>query len=210
MRLSVIVSLLVITSVEPVLAQNSYIKLGRQAMFDGNFKLAVKQLEKGAQLDSTNANAIFMLGYSYYQSQDYAKSIATFNRQLSIAPNEAQAYYFRARAKAYLGKDFSLVPAEREKYLFGAIIDYNRAISSSPSGEKITSFYQNRGIAYREYGIFKAQANLPTYNKAKAIQSLKASIEELERILASEPHRNDIATQLDLSKEKLAGVVGHH
>ena len=210
MRLPVIISFLIVSAAEPILAQNSYIKLGQQAMFDGNFKLAVKQLEKGAQLDTTNANALFMLGYSYYQSQNYAKSIATFNRQLAIAPNEAQAYYFRASAKVYMGKDFGLTPAEREKHLLGAIWDYTHAITASPNDGKITSFYQNRGIAYREYGVFKGQANLPTYNKARAIQALKASIEDMEKILASEPHRNDIATQLDLSKEKLAGVVGHH
>jgi tetratricopeptide (TPR) repeat protein len=210
MRLPVIVSFLVVASVNPIMAQNAYVSLGRRAFFDRDFKLAATQLEKAYLVDSTNTNALFMLGYSYYQSQNYAKSIATFNRELVVAPNETQAYYYRARAKTYLGKDFGLTPAEREKHLLGAIWDYTHAITLSPKDEKINSFYQNRGIAYREYGIFKAQANLPTYNKARAIQALKASIEELEKILASEPHRNDIVTQLDLSKEKLAGVVGHH
>ena len=210
MRLPVIISILAVASINPIMAQNAYISLGKKALFDGNYKQAVMQLEKAYLVDSTNTNALFMLGYSYYQSQNYAKSIATFNRQLAISPNEAQAYYYRARAKTFLGKDFGLTPAEREKYLLGAIWDYTHAITSSPKDEKINSFYQNRGIAYREYGVFKAQANLPTYDKVRAIKSLKASIEELEKILASEPHRNDIVTQLDLSKEKLAGLVGHH
>ncbi len=210
MRSSVIISLLIVASVKPIMAQNSYVRLGKQSLLDGKYKLAVMQLEKAYLIDSTNTNALFMLGYSYYQSQNYAKSIATFTRELAIAPNEAPAYYYRARAKTHMGKDLGLVPAQREKHLLGAIIDYTLGIAANPNDEKITSFYQNRGIAYREYAVFKAQANLPTYDKARAIKALKASIDDLEKILAAEPNRNDIATQLDLSKEKLAGVVGHH
>ena len=110
-----------------------------------------------------------------------------------------------------MGKDFGLPPAEREKYLLGAIIDYTRGIAANPNDEKITSFYQTRAIAYREYGVFKLQANLrSTYDKIRGINALKASITDLEKILAADPNRNDIATQLDLSKEKLASAIGHH
>ncbi|RYE18838.1 MAG: hypothetical protein EOP51_21115, partial [Sphingobacteriales bacterium] len=65
MKFSAIISLLLITSIESM-AQNAYMKLGEQALMDGNFKSAVKQLEKACLVDSSNANALWMLGYSYY------------------------------------------------------------------------------------------------------------------------------------------------
>ncbi len=76
MKISVIISFLIISSLENVSAQNSYFKLGQQALMDGDFKVAASQLEKACLVDSTNANALWMLGYSYYHSENYKKSIA--------------------------------------------------------------------------------------------------------------------------------------
>jgi len=56
---------LVISSAEHAMSQNAYFKLGQQAYIDGNFKAAITQLEKGRLIDSTDANALWMLGYSY-------------------------------------------------------------------------------------------------------------------------------------------------
>ena len=210
MRLPVILSFLIISSVEPLLAQNAYVKLGKQAFIDGDFKAAVMQLEKACLVDSTNSNALWMLGYSYYHSDNYQKSITAFNKEIAITPTDSYAYYYRARAKSHLGGDPQMAPVDREKYWLGAIFDYTKAIEINPNDSKVASFYQNRGIAYREYGMFKAQPNLHTFDKTRAVKALKASIEDLEKVMISEPSRNDIATQLDLSKEKLAGVVGHH
>jgi tetratricopeptide (TPR) repeat protein len=211
MRLSAVVSILILSSFEPLMAQNSYMRLGRQAFYDANYKEAIAKLERASYIDSTNVNALYMLGYSYYQSDNYPKAIATFTRQLAIAPAEAWAYYYRGRAKTHMGKDQQLQPAEREKHFVGAILDLSKAITINPNDAKIISFYQIRAITYREYGIFKLQANLRgTYDKIRGIDALKASITDFEKILATDPNRNDIATQLDLSKEKLASVVGHH
>ncbi len=209
MRLSAVVSFLILSSFEPLMAQNSYLRLGRQAYLNADYKEAVSKLEKANSIDSTNANALYMLGYSYYHSDNYPKSIAVFTKYLALAPTDGWAYYFRGRAKTYVGKDLQLVATERERHLLGAILDLSRAIEINPNEAKITTFYQTRAIAYREYGMFKLQANLKTLDKIKAIKSLKLSIEDLEKILATDPGRNDIATQLDISKEKLAGAVGH-
>jgi tetratricopeptide (TPR) repeat protein len=210
MRLSVIVSFLVFSSIEHAYSQNAYVKLGQQAYIDGNFKAAIMQLEKGCLIDSTNANALWMLGYSYYHSDNYVKSIATFTKEIAITPADASAYYYRARAKCHLGKD-SPLPADKEKYLLGAIVDLTKAIAINPNDAKINSFYQNRGIAYRDYGIFKLQAsNNRFYDKQRAISSLKASIADLQKVLDGDPGRSDISSLIDLSKEKLATAVGHH
>jgi tetratricopeptide (TPR) repeat protein len=207
MRLSAIISLLVITSLESS-AQNAYVKLGQQAFMDGNFKTAVAQLEKACLVDSTNANAYWMLGYSYYHSENYRKSIAAYTKAIFINPVDATAYYYRARAKSFLGKDTYLSPDEREKYLLGAIFDLTKAIAMDPTEQ--TKSYQTRGIAYREYGIFKLQANQKNYDKVRGINSLRASVADLEKVLGDNPGRTDISSLLDISKEKLASATGKH
>src|ERR1700743_1415489 len=153
MRLSVIISFLVVSSFESVYAQNAYFKLGQQALMDGDFKVAALRLEKACLLASTNASALYMLGYSYYHSENYKKSIAAYNREITINPTDAMAYYYRARSKSYLAKDNQSTAADKEKYLLGAIFDLTKAISIEPNAAK----YQTRGIAYREYGVFKLQ-----------------------------------------------------
>ncbi len=212
MRLSVLISFLFISSAQAAWAQNGWFRLGKQAYIDADFKQAVLQLEKACALDSTNTYALFMLGYSYYHSDNYIKSISAFTKELNIVPTESDAFYYRALAKQRLSKDVQLTATDKEKYILSAILDFSKAITFSPEN-KLVSCYQNRGLAYREYGLFKLQANLRTYDKATAIKALKASIADLERILATDATRSDIAAQLDLSKEKLASVTSinsHH
>jgi tetratricopeptide (TPR) repeat protein len=202
MKLQVIISFLIITSLENASAQNAYVKLGQQALMDGDFKAAASQLEKACLIDSTNANALWMLGYSYYHSENYRKSIAAYTKELYLNPTDAMAYYYRARSKSYLGKDNSLSAADKEKYLLGAIFDLTKAISIEPNDTK----YQTRGIAYREYGVFKLQAPGHFYDKNRGINSLKASIADLEKVLADNPARADISALIDMSKQKLDEV----
>jgi tetratricopeptide (TPR) repeat protein len=207
MKISVILSYLMITVTSSSLAQNAYISLGRQAVLDGDFKKAVLHLEKACVIDSTNANALWMLGYSYYHNESYKKAIAAYNRAISLKPGDCWAYYYRARAKNYLAKDNSTPAGDKEKFLLGSIVDFTKAIDINPSDMK---FYQNRGIAYRDYGIFKLQPGAKSNDRARGINSLKASISDLEKVLADNPSRSDIEALLSLSKEKLATAVGHH
>jgi tetratricopeptide (TPR) repeat protein len=208
MKISVIISLLIISSVETISAQNSYIKLGQQALMDGDFKAAVSQLERACLIDSTNSTALLMLGYSYYHSENYKKSIAAYTKEIAINPTDATAYYYRARAKGYLGKDNQNSPADKEKYLLGAIFDLTKAIAIDPDDTK-NKYYQVRGIAYREYGIFKIQATGKQFDKARAINSLKASVNDLEKVLTDNPGRMDISNLIDLSKQKLTEALAH-
>jgi tetratricopeptide (TPR) repeat protein len=206
MKLSVIISFLVITSLENASAQNAYVKLGQQALMEGDFKAAVLQLEKACLIDSTNANALWMLGYSYYHSENYKKSIAAYTKEILINPVDASAYYYRARAKSYMGKDNQLSAADKEKYLLGSIFDLTKAISIDPN-DSSNKFYQTRGIAYREYGMFKLQAPGHYSDKIRGINSLKASIADLEKVLSDNPSRGDISALIDLSKQKLDEAI---
>ncbi|MGN8071817.1 tetratricopeptide repeat protein [Mucilaginibacter sp. SG564] len=206
MKLSVIVSFLIMSSLETAVAQSAYVKMGQQALMDGDFRSAVSHLEKACITDSTNANALWMLGYSYYHSDNYKKSIAAYTRVIAIKPADASAYYYRARAKSYLGKDNQTSPADKELYLLGAIVDLTKAISIS-SDPNDSKFYQNRGLAYRDYGLFKLQNNSHFYDRARGINSLKASITDLEKVLNDNPGRMDIANLIDQSKDKLSQAV---
>ena len=207
MKLSVIVSFLIMSSLESAVAQSAYVKMGQQALMDGDFRSAISHLEKACITDSTNANALWMLGYSYYHSDNYKKSITAYTRVIAIKPADASAYYYRARAKSYLGKDNQTSPADKELYLLGAIVDLTKAISinSDPNDSK---FYQNRGLAYRDYGLFKLQNNSHFYDRARGINSLKASIADLEKVLNDNPGRMDIANLIDQSKDKLTQAIG--
>ena len=202
MKLSVILPLLIMSSLESAIAQNAYVRLGQQALMDGDFRSAVSHLEKACITDSTNANAMWMLGYSYYHSDNYKKSILAYTKVIAVKPADATAYYYRARAKSYLGRDSQASAADKELYLLGAIVDLTKAITIN-SDLRDNKYYQNRGIAYRDYGMFKLQATSRFYDKARGINSLKASVADLEKVLADNPGRMDISALIDQSKEKL-------
>lgn len=207
MRLPILVSFLVISSVEHAVSQNAYIKLGQQAYIDGNFKAAITQLEKGRLIDSTNANALWMLGYSYYHSDNYVKSITAFTKEIAIEPADAHAYYYRAKAEFKLGTE-SPNPAEKEKYLLGAIIDFTKAITINPAEAKITSFYQNRGLAYKEYGAFRLQPNTKFFDRTRCISAWKAGLADLQKVYDADRSRDDISALIDALKAKLEAVSG--
>lgn len=213
MKLTVIIPFLIISSFKNASAQNAYVKLGQQALMDGDFKVAVAQLEKACLIDSTNANALWMLGYSYYHSENYKKSIAAYTKELSINGIDASAYYYRARAKSYLGKDVQTSPADKESCLLGAILDLTKAINIDPNDIR-NKYYQTRGIAYREYGLFKLQPGTHFYDRNRGINALKASIVDLEKVLMDNPGRPDISSLIDQSKQKLeeamAALPAHH
>ena len=202
MRLSVILSFLIVSTLESS-AQNAYLKLGYQAMMDKDFKTAVRQLEKACVVDSSNTNALWMLGYSYFHSENYKKSITAYTKVIALNSTDQAAYFFRSKAKSNMAKDAQLPAAEKEKCLLGAISDLTKAILIKAED----SYFQNRGINYKEYAALKMQSS--SFDKTRAINALKAAIGDFERVLASNPSRGDISSLLEVSKEKLATVVGH-
>jgi len=201
---------LFVSAFQPVLAQNAYVRLGKQAYMDGDFKSAVKQLERACLIDSTNASSLFMLGYSYYHSDNYAKSVTAFTKVLAITPTDAYAYYYRALAQSHMAKDVQISAADKEKDLYNAIFDYTKAIEINPNDTKIASFYQNRGLTYRDYGLFKLDPNQRSYDKMRGIKALRASIDDLSKVLADNSGRSDISSLIDQVKEKLNGATTRH
>ena len=177
------------------MAQSSYEKMGQKALIDGNFKLAVTHLEKAIVADSNNVNTLYMLGYSYYHASNYKKAVSTFNRLISLKPGENSAYYYRGKARNIMateGKNISNI--EREKLLLASIRDFSKAIQLKEDDVKL---YQNRAIAYRDYGVLKAQRIPKFYDKTKAMEAFKSCISDFQRVLEFSPGRKDITTQLD-------------
>lgn len=207
MKVPAILSLLIVSTLNVAIAQNAYFKMGQQAFFDGDFKSAVSHLEKSCIIDSTNASALWMLGYSYYHSENYRRSIQAYNKVIAIKPADGSAYYYRARAKSYLAKDGHLTDQEKEKNLLGAIFDYTKAIAVDPNNmlDNI-KYYQNRAIAYRDYGDFKLQPGSHFYDKNLAVNSLKAAILDFEKVLSDNPGRSDISTLMESAKARLAAI----
>ncbi|WP_423146303.1 tetratricopeptide repeat protein [Rubrolithibacter danxiaensis] len=175
--------------------ENPYVRLGQKALIDGNFKMAITHLEKALPSENNNANVQYMLGYSYYHSGDFQKAISSFGQVISLRPGEVSAYYYRGKARNQLAVQMnsSLSPAEREKLLQASIRDFSKAIELNPEDVKL---YQNRAIAYRDYGILKGQKIPKFYDKSLAANSFKSSISDLQHVLDSNPGRQDIADEM--------------
>lgn len=185
--------------------ENSYAKLGEKYLLDGDFKMAVSHLEKSLPADSNNAEVLFMLGYSYYHTGNYSKSVSSFTRAISQKPYETSSYYYRGKARNILATQngTTLPYAEREKLLQAGIKDFSKAIEMNGNDVKL---YQNRGLAYRDLGILKSQKTAKVYDKAGAAAAYKSCMTDLQRVLDSAPAREDIQTELKKAKVYLANL----
>ena len=206
MRYSFVLSLLLLTAWQPnAQTQQAYMRLGQKALAEGDFRLAVISLEKFCNNDSSNVNALWMLGYSYYHVNNHPKAISTYTRLIALTPKDpASAFYYRGRSRSFVAQSNTTFPQDKERYFTGAISDFTQSISLEPGDMKS---YQNRGIAYQEYGKFKmSRSNSRFYDKRKAISSLNASISDFETVSAQNPQRRDMTSLLERSKELLGKV----
>ncbi len=179
--------------------ENPYVTLGQKAVIDGNFKVAVSHLEKSLPKENSNADVLYMLGYSYYHSGDYAKAVSTFGQVVSLRPAMIAAYYFRGKARSQIAVQMNtnLANAEREKLLLAAIKDFTKSIELNSEDPKL---FQNRAIAYRDLGILKGQKIPKFYDKALAAQSFTSCIADLQRVLDTNPARKDIVDEMKKAK----------
>lgn len=190
---------------KPPAQENPYVLLGRKALMDGDFKLAVTHLEKALPSDSTNANFLYILGYSYYHSSNYPKAVSTFSRVVSLRPGEVSAYYYRGKARNNMATETSpaLPYPEREKLLQASIRDFTKAIELNSEDIK---YYQNRGVAYRDLGILKSQRIPKFYDKNVSANAYKACISDFQHVLDANPARTDIVDELKKVKVYLANL----
>lgn len=185
-------------------AQNNYEK-SMQAMMKGDYKTAVTQLEKADTKTPDNANVLKMLGYSYFQNGEYEKSIATYSRLLAIKPNEVSAYYYRGKARLNIAND----PKEslntmRENFYTAAIKDFTKAIEIN--GDEDTQMFQNRGLAYKDYAIYKSYKVKKGPEKVACIGLFNSSIADFQKVLTMQPLRKDIIDWVTYDKAQIASL----
>lgn len=183
---------------------SSFERMGQKAMMGGEFNSAAHYFEKAYASDNSNMNALWMMGYSSFHAGDYKKAIHDFDKLIEMKPTEVAAYYYRGKAKILSAeglKDYQ--NSEHENLLLGAIKDFSTAIDLTPNDMKL---YQNRGLAYQEYGVFKNQRIADVYNKNQAVNAINYSISDFQKVLDKNAERKDIAAQIDKSKQLLIDI----
>jgi len=196
---------LIIFSSSSSFAQNGNDKKVMDAMLKGDYKTAVAQLEKADTKDPNNVNTLKMLGYSYFQNGDYGNSINTYSRLVLLKPSEVSAYYYRGKARLNIAND----PKEslntmRESFYTAAIKDFTKA--SELSGEEDTQMLQNRGLAYKDYAIFKSYKAKKAVDKAACVALFNNSIADFQKVLTLQPLRKDIIDWITYDKAQITSL----
>jgi tetratricopeptide (TPR) repeat protein len=186
-------------------AQKNAEKQGAQAWMNGDFKTAVVHLERADAYKPNNMNVLKMLAYSYFQTADYVKASDTYTRLLNAKPGDYTAYYYRGKARLNLANNPKIsASAERESLYNDAISDFTKAMEISGTDE--VQILQNRGIAYKDYGIFKSYLSKKKAERAACIALLNNSVTDLQKILIIQPLRKDISSLIDYVKAQIASL----
>jgi len=198
--------LLLVIAVHTTFAQTgNYDKLGMQALMKGDYKGAVAQLEKADTKSPNNPSVLKMLGYSYFQCGNFENSIETYSRLIVIKPSDYSAYYYRGKARQNVAND----PKEslnqmRDNFYLSAIKDFTRAIEIN--GEEDTQLLQNRGLAYKDYAIYKSYKIKKRVEKEACIALFNNSIADFQKVLVVQPLRKDIISLIDYVKAQITSL----
>jgi tetratricopeptide (TPR) repeat protein len=197
--------LFIISSALSTFAQGNYERLGMQAFMKSDYKAAVGQLEKADVSDPSNANVLKMLGYSYFQCGDFENAISAYSRLIVLKPSDYSAYYYRGKARLNIAN----APKEslnqmRENFYASAIKDFTKAIEIN--GEEDTQILQNRGIAYKDYAIFKSYKIKKAQEKTACIAIFNNAISDFQKVLTMQPMRTDIIKLVDYVKAQITSL----
>lgn len=201
----VLILLFVTGSFSTAKAQGNFEKMGRQAYMKSDYKLAISQLEKAVTGDPNNATVMKMLGYSYFQCADFENAISTYSKLITLKPNDFSAYYYRGKARLNVAN----APKEslnqmRESFYTSSIKDFTKAIEIS--GEEDVQILQNRGIAYKDYAIFKSYKVKKQAEKTACIATFNNAIADFQKILTMQPLRKDIIGLVDYVKAQITSL----
>ncbi|MGY4384916.1 tetratricopeptide (TPR) repeat protein [Pedobacter sp. UYP24] len=197
--------LLVFLTGHSIAQTNSYDKLGFQALMKGDFKAAVSQLEKADTKDPSNVNVLKMLGYSYYQCGNFENAVSTYSRYITLKPVDYSAYYYRGKARLNVAND----PREslnqmRESFYLSSIKDFSKAIELN--GEEDAQLLQNRGLAYKDYAIYKSYKIKKAIDKAACITLFNSAVTDFQKILVVQPQRIDITNLIAYVKAQITSL----
>lgn len=186
-------------------AQSAYEKLAMQSFMKGDYKIAVAQLEKAQSTSPNNSNILKMLGYAYFQVGDNENSVNTYSTLIGLKPDEFAAYYYRGKARLNIANSPKEALSQmRENFYLAAIKDFTKAIELNKEEE--SQYYQNRGLAYKDYGIYKSYKAKKNAEKAAVIALFNNSIADFQKILVDQPLRRDIISWSDFVKAQIASL----
>ncbi len=198
-------SFFLITLSASVYAQNNFEKMGMQAWMKGDFKGAVVQLEKADVADPNNANILRALGYSYFQVNDYENAISAYSRLITIKPTDYSAYYYRGKARLNIANaPKQALNQMRENFYTSAIKDFTKAIEIN--GDEDIQILQNRGIAYKDYAIFKSYKIKKSAEKTACVAVFNSSIADFQKVLTVQPLRKDIIDLMEYVKAQVTSL----
>jgi tetratricopeptide (TPR) repeat protein len=187
-----------------VFCQEPFIRLGQKALMGGDFNTAASYFEKAYTENNSDMNALWFMGYSYYHASEYRKCVYAFDKLITLKPSETVAYYYRGKAKTVLYTGLTnMMAVEKEKLIKAAIKDFSTGIDLSPNDLK---FYQNRGLAYYDLGLFKNQKLPNVYNKAEAIANVTLALKDYQKLMVYNNGRADIVILIDKAKHFLVDV----
>jgi len=195
---------LIIFSTSTSFAQSNDKKV-LDAMVKGDYKTAVVQLEKANAKEPNNVKVLQMLGYSYYQNGDYENSITTYSNLIVLKPTEVSAYYYRGKARLNVANDpKQALSTMRENFYTAAIKDFTKA--SELSGEEDTQMLQNRGLAYKDYAIFRSFKAKKAVEKQACVALFNNSIADFQKVLTLQPLRKDIIDWITYDKAQITSL----
>lgn len=197
--------LTVFFTIADVNAQSNFEKQGTQAWMKGDYRAAVMHLEKAEAKEQGNPNVLKMLGYSYFQNGDFESAITAYSKLITLTPADYSAYYYRGKARLNIAN----TPKEalnqmRDNFYASAIKDFTKAIEIN--GEEDIQILQNRGVAYKDYGIFKSYKIKRNADKAATIAILNSSVADFQKILTLQPLRKDIVSLIDYVKAQVTSL----
>jgi len=189
------VALCVLTALAQEQHGNPNVRLGQKALLDGDFRAAAAHLQQAFPAEAAHPDVHYLLGYSQYQSGEFAKSIETFEKVLALDARHASAWYYKAKAGNNLAVTLGSgsEPSAKENLLETAIEDYGKAIAIDANDIKL---YQNRAVAYRDLGILTGTPETPGYNKQKAEEAYNKAIADYQKVLVRDASRKDIQTEI--------------
>ncbi len=186
-------------------AQGNFEKQGAQAWMKGDYKNAVVHLEKADDKDPNNSNVLKMLGYSYFQNGDFENAISAYSKLIVVKPADYSAYYYRGKARLNIANTPKEATSQmRESFYTSAIKDFTKAIEIN--GEEDIQILQNRGVAYKDYGIYKSYKIKKNADKLACVSVLNSSVADFQKILTMQPLRKDIASLVDYVKAQITSL----
>ncbi|MES2653696.1 MAG: tetratricopeptide repeat protein [Bacteroidota bacterium] len=186
-------------------AQNNFEKMGMQAWMKGDFKGAVVHLEKADNAEPNNATILRALGYSYFQCGDFENAISAYSKLIALKPTDASAYYYRGKARLTIANlPKQALNQMRESFYTSAIKDFTKAIEIN--GEEDIQTLQNRGIAYKDYAIFKSFKIKKSTEKTACLAVFNSSIADFQKVLTVQPLRRDIIDLMDYVKAQVVSL----